>query len=53
MADGITRRFFRAILAIAGCLNPWIAVFAMVASSLTVTGNTLRISRPRDPELWV
>ena len=47
MADGITRRF---VPAIAGCLNPLIAVFAMFASSITVTGNTLRISRPRDPE---
>jgi len=37
-------------LAIAGWLNPLIAVFAMFASSLTVTGNALRISRPGDPE---
>jgi cation transport ATPase len=41
MAEGITRRFVRAILAIAGCLNPLIAVFAMFASSLKVTGNAL------------
>jgi P-type E1-E2 ATPase len=38
-------------LAIAGWLNPLIAVFAMFASSLTVTGNALRISRARDQEL--
>ena len=37
-------------LAIAGWLNPLIAVFAMFASSLTVTGNALRISRAGDPE---
>ena len=37
-------------LAIAGWLNPLIAVFAMFASSLTVTGNALRISRARGPE---
>jgi len=34
-------------LAIAGALNPLIAVFAMLASSLTVIGNTLRITRSR------
>jgi heavy metal translocating P-type ATPase len=32
-------------LALSGILNPIIAVLAMVASSLTVVGNTLRISR--------
>lgn len=32
-------------LAMAGCLNPLIAVFAMIASSLTVIANTLRIKR--------
>jgi heavy metal translocating P-type ATPase len=32
-------------LAVAGFLNPLIAVFAMFASSLTVIGNTLKISR--------
>lgn len=32
-------------LAVAGMLNPVVAVFAMLASSLTVIGNTLRISR--------
>jgi heavy metal translocating P-type ATPase len=37
-------------LAIAGWLNPLIAVLAMFASSLTVTGNALRISRGRDHE---
>lgn len=37
-------------LAMAGWLNPLIAVFAMFASSLTVTGNALRISRAREPE---
>ena len=34
-------------LAIAGWLNPLIAVFAMFASSLTVIGNALRISRAK------
>ena len=34
-------------LAIAGCLNPLMAVVAMFASSLTVIGNALRISRAR------
>jgi heavy metal translocating P-type ATPase len=34
-------------LAVAGLLNPLIAVFAMFASSLTVIGNTLRISRKK------
>jgi P-type Cu2+ transporter len=34
-------------LAIAGWLNPLIAVCAMVASSLTVIGNTLRLTRIR------
>jgi Cu+-exporting ATPase len=33
------------LLAMAGWLNPLIAVFAMFASSLTVIGNALRISR--------
>jgi heavy metal translocating P-type ATPase len=37
-------------LAVAGWLNPLIAVFAMFASSLTVTGNALRISRARGDE---
>lgn len=32
-------------LAVAGVLNPLVAVFAMFASSLTVTWNTLRITR--------
>ncbi|MDY0041162.1 MAG: heavy metal translocating P-type ATPase, partial [Desulforhabdus sp.] len=32
-------------LAVLGFLNPLVAVFAMFASSLTVVGNTLRISR--------
>ena len=34
-------------LAIAGVVNPIIAVTAMFASSLTVIGNTLRIARSR------
>lgn len=34
-------------LAVLGLLNPMVAVFAMFASSLTVIGNTLRISRAR------
>lgn len=34
-------------LAMAGWLNPLIAVCAMVASSLTVIGNTLRLTRKR------
>ena len=34
-------------LAVAGVLNPLIAVFAMFASSLTVIGNTLKISRKK------
>ena len=34
-------------LAVAGLLNPLIAVFAMFASSLTVVGNALRISRKK------
>ncbi len=34
-------------LAVAGFLNPLIAVFAMFASSLTVIGNALRISRKK------
>jgi Cu+-exporting ATPase len=34
-------------LAIAGLLNPLIAVFAMFASSLTVVGNALKISRKK------
>ncbi|MGE5253555.1 MAG: hypothetical protein ACM3N7_06295 [Planctomycetaceae bacterium] len=50
MADGITRWFVRGI---AGHLNFSIGIFAMFASSLTVAGNAPRISRPRDPELWV
>jgi len=37
-------------LAIAGLLNPLIAVFAMFASSLTVIGNALRISRKQAPD---
>jgi len=37
-------------LAVAGWLNPLIAVFAMFASSLTVTGNAWRMTRARDPE---
>ena len=32
-------------LALSGLLNPLIAVFAMLASSLTVIGNALRISK--------
>ena len=32
-----------------GMLNPFIAVIAMVGSSLTVTGNALRMSRPAVP----
>ena len=32
-------------LAVAGMLNPLLAVLAMFASSLTVIGNTLRISK--------
>jgi len=32
-------------LAIAGMLNPLLAVLAMFASSLTVIGNTLRMSK--------
>ncbi len=36
-------------LAVAGLLNPLIAVSAMLASSLTVVGNTLRISRALRP----
>jgi len=36
-------------LAVAGWLNPLIAVFAMFASSLTVVGNALRISRGNGP----
>jgi heavy metal translocating P-type ATPase len=36
-------------LAVAGLLNPLIAVFAMFASSLTVIGNTLKISRKNTP----
>jgi Cu+-exporting ATPase len=35
-------------LAIAGLLNPLIAVFAMLASSLTVIANTLRLTRVSD-----
>ena len=35
-------------LAVAGLVNPVVAVFAMFASSLTVIGNTLRIVRGRD-----
>ena len=34
-------------LAVAGLLNPLIAVFAMFASSLTVVGNALKISRKK------
>ena len=34
-------------LAVSGLLNPVIAVLAMFASSITVVGNTLRISRSR------
>jgi len=34
-------------LAVAGLLNPLIAVFAMFASSLTVIGNALKISRKK------
>jgi Cu+-exporting ATPase len=34
-------------LAVAGLLNPLIAVCAMLASSLTVIGNTLRLTRLR------
>jgi Cu+-exporting ATPase len=37
-------------LAISGALNPLVAVFAMFASSLTVTWNTLRITRNRHRE---
>jgi heavy metal translocating P-type ATPase len=33
-------------LAVAGLLNPLVAVFAMFVSSLSVIGNTLRISKP-------
>jgi Cu+-exporting ATPase len=36
-------------LAVAGWLNPLIAVFAMFASSLSVVGNALRISRGKGP----
>lgn len=36
-------------LAVAGMLNPLVAVSAMLASSLTVIGNTLRISRSHRP----
>jgi Cu+-exporting ATPase len=36
-------------LAVAGWLNPLIAVFAMFASSLTVIGNALRISWTKGP----
>jgi P-type E1-E2 ATPase len=36
-------------LAVAGLLNPLIAVFAMFASSLTVIGNALRVSRNQTP----
>lgn len=36
-------------LAAMGILNPFIAVIAMVGSSLTVTGNALRVSRPKNP----
>jgi Cu+-exporting ATPase len=36
-------------LAVAGWLNPLIAAFAMFASSLTVIGNALRISRTKEP----
>lgn len=36
-------------LAIAGLLNPLIAVFAMFASSLSVIGNSFRISRANRP----
>jgi Cu+-exporting ATPase len=32
-------------LAISGALNPLVAVFAIFASSLSVIGNTLRISK--------
>jgi Cu+-exporting ATPase len=34
-------------LAMAGLLNPVVAVFAMFASSLTVVGNALRITRKK------
>ncbi len=34
-------------LAISGLLNPLIAVFAMFATSLTVIGNALRITRKK------
>jgi len=37
-------------LAVAGLLNPLIAVCAMFASSLTVIGNALRISRNETPD---
>ena len=36
-------------LAVAGWLNPLIAVFAMFASSLTVIGNALRVTRAKRP----
>ncbi len=36
-------------LAVAGALSPLVAVFAMFASSLTVIGNSLRISKQPKP----
>ncbi|OPY69952.1 MAG: putative copper-importing P-type ATPase A [Syntrophorhabdaceae bacterium PtaU1.Bin034] len=42
--------FYNAValpLAAIGLLNPLIAVVAMVGSSLTVTGNALRVTRKR------
>jgi heavy metal translocating P-type ATPase len=38
-------------LAMAGVLNPLIAVFAMLLSSMTVIGNTLRLVRAAPPEV--
>jgi heavy metal translocating P-type ATPase len=38
-------------LAVGGILNPLIAVFAMFASSLTVIGNTLRITRSTNAKI--